>query len=419
VISYDDSARTKNVRICLVNTFHYRRGGDSTYTFDVARLLEAEGHQVMHFAMKHAKNADSPYERFFVENIDYQEVFRSRNPMKQATAFLRSLYSFEARRKFRALVAETRPDIVHFQNFRRHLTFSVVAEAKRQGLPVVYTAHDYDPVCPNSVLFAGNRICEVCAGGGYYKALGIRCKQRSLLGTLPLVLEGSFVNMMGYYDHIDLVITPSEFARRKLIEHGFEAAKVVTVHNFIDAGAYDPVFGGSGIVYFGRLAPEKGLETLIEAAATTARARIVLAGDGPLRTHLEDLSLKLGCQNVDFLGYVERDKLLAIVRKAMCVVMPSVWFENFPYSILEAFALGKPVIASRIGGMPEIVIDGHTGLLSEPGDALALSERIEYLLENPWAVEDLGRNARTKVEKEFDPATHYRRLKAVYDGLID
>ncbi|MFH1313615.1 MAG: glycosyltransferase [Candidatus Eisenbacteria bacterium] len=406
------------MRICLVNTYHYRRGGDSTYTFDLAGLLEARGHEVVHFAMSHPRNIRSEYEANFVDEIDYGRIFRAANPFAKMRAFLRSLYSFEARAKFGSFLDKTRPDIVHFQNFRRHLTFSVVQEAKKRNIPAVFTAHDYDPICPNSLLFAAGSVCEVCRGTGYHKAFAVKCKEQSLPGTLSVVLEGSFVKVKHYYDLFDLIITPSEFARSKLIEYGFDAGSVETVHNFIDAKAYEPAYGGEGVIYVGRLAAEKGLDTLIEAAASLKHTRFMIAGDGPQRQHLENLCVKLGCRSVDFLGYVERDQLLKIVRRAMCVVMPSIWFENFPYSILESFALGTPVVASNIGGMPESVKHEKTGLLFPPGDALALSKRIEYLQEKPSLAEEMGRTARTLVETRFDPETHYRKISEVYGRFV-
>lgn len=407
------------MRICLVNTYHYRRGGDSTYTFDLASLLKSRGDEVVHFAMRHPDNIRSEFEPYFAGHVDYIEDFKSGNPVRQVRAFLRSLYSFEAKAKFGALLDRTQPDVVHLQNFRRHLTFSVVQAARRRQIPVVFTAHDYDPICPNSLLFARGRVCEVCRGGGYHKALTVRCKEQAFLGTLAIVLEGAFVKMRRYYDAIDLVITPSEFARAKLIDGGFDPERVRTIHNFIDARLYEPDFSGRGVVYFGRLAYEKGLDVLLEAAKRLGRTPVTIAGDGPEKSRLKNLCLKSGCANVDFLGYVERGQLLQIVRKAMCVVMPSIWYENFPYSILEAFCLGKPVIASRIGGMPEIVRDGETGFLFEPGNSLALSERIQYLQENSSLVAEMGKQARARVEAEFDSDTHYDKLKRVYETLTD
>ena len=152
-----------------------------------------------------------------------------------------------------------------------------------------------------------------------------------------------------------------------------------------------------------------------------AFATLVLAGDGPEQEHLEgllgELRVKSGCGNVEFLGYVDRSRLHRVVGETMCVVMPSIWYENFPYAILEAFALGKPVVASNIGGMPEMVEDGETGLLFEPGSVRDLSRAIRYLLDNPRRAEEMGRKARQRVESEFDAETHYEQIIDLYGSL--
>lgn len=406
------------MRICLVNTYHYRRGGDCTYTFDLADLLRSKGHEVTHFAMKHPDNIDSEFSQYFVDHIDFGEAFRTRNPVKRAGAFLRALYSRQARTRFAELLDSTRPDIVHLQNFRRHLTFSIVEEAEGRRIPVIFTAHDYDPICPNSLLLAHGRICTVCRGRDYWRALFVRCKEDSVSGSLAIALEGSYARLRGYYGLIDVIVTPSRFARDRLVECGFDPQKVEVVHNFIDLSSYQPHYSGRDFIYFGRLVAEKGIETLIAAAAEAPDLRVLIAGDGPHKANLEDLCLKSNVHNVEFLGYVGRGRLHGMVSEALAVVMPSIWFENFPYSILEAFALGKPVIASDIGGMPETVEEGRTGILFEPGNALALAEKMKYLQRNPSLVEEMGRNARKRMETEFDAETHYRRLMEVYEKAL-
>jgi glycosyltransferase involved in cell wall biosynthesis len=410
------------VRVCLVNTFHYRRGGDCTYTFDLADLLRSRGHDVVHFAMQHPDNVASQYSGFFVDHTDFGQAFKSKNPIKRAMAFGRSLYSGEARRKFERLLDETQPDIVHLQNFRRHLTFSIVRAAKQRGLPVVFTAHDYDPVCPNSLLLAHGRICTACRGKHFYKAALVRCKENSLAGSLAIALEGMFTRIRRYYDLIDIVITPSAFARGLLVRWGFNPEKVKVVNNFIETASYPPQYGGEGVIYFGRLVAEKGLDTLLRASLELKDVRISLAGDGPERDRLVRLAGELGVKppggNVEFLGYVERGRLHEIVRGAMCVVMPSIWFENFPYAVLEAFALGKPVVASDIGGLPELVQEGRTGLLVEPGNPQGLAGAIGRLAAHPDQAAEMGRMARDRVKREFDSGTHYKRIMEVYRSLV-
>lgn len=407
------------MKICIVNTFHYRRGGDSTYAFDLAEMLRSRGDQVVHFAMKHPKNVASEFESYFVEMIDYKHVFGAGNPLVKARSFVRSLYSLEAKRRFRRLLNDTKPAVVHLQNFRRHLTFSIVPEAKKLGIPVLMTAHDYDLICPSSLLLAGGKICTACGGRHFYRAGLKKCKEGSLAGSLAVALEAYFIKMLQYDNLIDVVVTPSRFARDKMIECGFDAGRIRVINNFIDCALYRPDYSNDGyVLWAGRLTVEKGVEVLLDAAAALPETRFLIAGDGPCRRDLEQRALKLGLRNAEFLGYVERDGLLGLIGRSMLVAMPSIWYENFPYAVLEAFALAKPVVASRIGGMPELVIEGQTGLLFDAGDRAGLVEKIKALRGSPPLVLEMGRRARTRVETEFDAATHYRNIMQLYREVV-
>lgn len=407
------------MRICLVNTYHYRRAGDSTYTFDLADLLRSRGHEVFHFAMKHRYNASCPEEQFFVDYMDYRDISESAGPLSRLRAFMRSVYSREARSKFDALLENTRPDIIHLQNFRRHLTFSILGPALRRQIPVVFTAHDYDPVCPNSLFFADDEVCEICGGRHYFRALGRRCKQGSLGGTAAVVLESYFVKAMRYFNGIDRIVTPSAFARAKFIECGLSPERIEVINNFIDTSSFEARYGGGDyVVFFGRLAAEKGIDVLIEAVGEIGDVRVVIAGEGPMRDRLEARRAETGADNVEFLGYVDRVDLLPLIGGSMFVVVPSIWYENFPYNILESFALGKTVIGSDIGGIPEMVRDGETGYLVRPHDSRALADRIVRLARDDALRERMGRNARAVVENEFSAGIHYEKLMALYERLL-
>jgi glycosyltransferase involved in cell wall biosynthesis len=244
----------------------------------------------------------------------------------------------------------------------------------------------------------------------------VRCKDGSLAGSLAVALEGYFARIMRYYRLIDLIITPSRFAKTKMVECGRDERTIRVIHNFIDASRYKPDYGNDGfIIASSRLSSEKGIDLLLAALGRLPETRLMIAGDGPCRGALEQLAVKMGLWNAEFIGYVARDRLLTLVARARFVVMPSIWLENFPYSVLEAFALGKPVIASRMGGMPEMVVDGETGLLFESGNAAALAEKIAYLERNTGLAREMGGRARQRVETEFDSDTHYRNIRQAYD----
>jgi glycosyltransferase involved in cell wall biosynthesis len=408
------------VRVCIVNTFHYRRGGDSTYAFDLAALLEAHGDEAVHFAMRHPSNAPSEFEPYFVDEVDYRAIAEDGGVLAKIRSLPRSLYSFEARRRFAALLDAARPDVVHLQNFRRHLTFSIVPEARRRGIPVVMTAHDYDSICPNSMLFTGESICEVCKGRDFYKAVLVGCKDGKRAGSLAIALEGYFIRLMRYYDLIDVIVTPSRFAKDKLVEFGIDAARVTAIPNFVHASQYTPAYADQGyVVYAGRLSPEKGIPVLLEALKQLPDLKVLVIGDGQSRRALEDIAVKTGLTNTEFMGYVPRERLLEIVAGAMFVVMPSVWPENFPYAVLEAFALGKPVVASAVGGLPEMIEDEVTGLLVEPRDAAGLAAALKRLTADRGLARRMGEAGRRRVETEWDAASHYRSIRALYGSLVE
>lgn len=406
------------MKICLVNTFHYRRGGDSTYTLDLSDLLESKGHQVIHFAMKHPQNLPSKWDKYFADHIDFSVIFRNGSIAERTRAFLRSLYSFEVRRRFAKLLDDTQPEIIHLQNFRRHLTFSLLEEAKKREIPVVLTAHDYDPICPNSLLLASGKVCEACKNFKYYKAIFRRCKENSFLGTAAITMEGYFVLIRGYYSKIDLIIAPSDFLRSKLIEFKFDPKKIVHLPNFINSENFEPSFGGNGFIYFGRIAREKGLESLLKAASFLPDVKVTIAGGGPYEQKVLELKASLSCKNVHLTGHLGKQELAAEIRKSIAVVLPSICYENCPYSLLEAFAYGKPVIATRIGGIPEMVTQGENGLLIEPGDWVELKNHMSYLSQNPEVAKRMGTMARKTVETRFHAERHYNSLMELYERAI-
>jgi glycosyltransferase involved in cell wall biosynthesis len=246
-----------------------------------------------------------------------------------------------------------------------------------------------------------------------------RCKEGSVGGSLAIAAEAYFMKAMRYDRMIDLTITPSRFAKSAMVGCGQREARIRPIPNFIDGTLYRPAYGNEGyIICFGRLSIEKGLDVLVEAAARLPAVRVLIAGEGPCGESLRRLALKLGAKNAEFLGYVARDKLLELVSKAIFVVIPSVWPENFPYSVLESFAVGKPVVASRIGGLPEMVEDLKTGFLVEPGDPADLTQKIAYLAGNPALAVEMGKAARARIDTEFDASTHYGSIKKVYNELI-
>ena len=406
------------LRVLLANTYHFRGGGDSTYTFNLAELLRSRGHEVAFFAMQDRRNIGDPNSDLFVTQIDFRELNRHKTVLAGVKVLGRSVYSIEARRKFRLIVERVRPDVVHLQNIHAHITPSIIFEARQRGVPVVWTLHDYNLVCPNShflVDSSGER-CEACGSGAYYMAAIRRCKKGSFRASAMSSLEAYAHRMMRVRERVDAFLTPSGFLRDKLLQRGFPARRVHHLPLFVP----DETFRAGGdhrgyFLFFGRLEPIKGIRPLLEACRMSPDVRLMMAGQvgEQLAGELADLP-----PNVEYLGMKFGEELRALVDGAQAVVVPSLWYENQPFSILEAFALGKPVVASDLGGMTELVGDGRRGLLVAPGEARAIAEAMRWMARHPEEARRMGEEGRAYAMQVHGAEPHYAALMRVYKEAI-
>lgn len=292
-----------------------------------------------------------------------------------------------------------RPDIVHIHNIYYHLPASIIGTIKSRGIPIVYTVHDYHLISSDMNMYYKNRN--------------------------PLFLLGfylfMFINKLLWINsrNIDYFLAPSKFMRRKLISHGYSSRKVVYVPNFtfIKDKKYKPIIG-TYVLFFGRLLEHKGVQILIKSAMETPDIKYRIAGDGKYKRPLLELVDKLKVKNVEFVGKLNGKKLEDSILNARFCVVPSLWPENCPMTILEAFALKKTVIASDIGGIPEIVEDAKNGLLFKPGDSNDLAEKIRLLWNNPKLAEKSGSEGLKTIKEKFSPEVHYKKLMAVYHKVL-
>jgi glycosyltransferase involved in cell wall biosynthesis len=405
------------VRILQIQTYHFFRGGDSTYMFNLSRLLEERGHEVVHFAMQHSENLPSPYAGYFVSEIDFPALLERPTPASALRVLGRSIYSGEARGKITRLIADTKPDIAHIHNIHAHLTTSILSPLERAGIPIVWTLHDYKLVCPNSDLLSGDEICERCIPNRFHQIVLRRCKKGSLGASAVAMLVALHDRLTRVSSRVDRFIAPSRFLEGKLVEGGFDRDKITWLPNFVDVENSGTEPEGNYYLYFGRLSREKGVDSLIRAAARLGRGRLVILGDGPERPALERLASDRGAARIEFLGRRTREEVGALLGAAQFVVLPSRWYENLPFSIMEALAAGKPVIASDIGGIPEMVDDGVNGFVFPAGNEAALADRISVLLDSPDLRKEMGRKGREKALELYNPEYHYARIMEIYREL--
>lgn len=397
----------------MIHSFHHPRGGDATYTRTLTRLLQDAGHEVVPLAMRHPDNEPSVWEHRFPSYVDLRE---GENPMGRARAALRLVWSLEAAAATRALLADHRPDVAHVQHVHRHLTPSVLAPLHKAGVPIVWTVHDYELICPSGHLFTQGRPCERCFGHRYHQAVVHRCKWDRAAPSLAVALEKGVHALLGIQRYVDRFLCPSRYLADALIRAGLPADRVEHLPNFLECGEEGQA-QGEGWLYAGRLAEEKGVHVAIEAARQLPGMPLWICGSGPIEAQLRQQARDLPW--VHFLGQMGRAELARRLREVRAVVVPSLWPENFPYAVLEAQAAGRAVVASRIGGIPEQIEDGQDGLLVAPGDPTALARAVGGLLRDGQAARALGRAGRMRVERSVQPGPHLQRITDLYAILQD
>ena len=366
--------------------------------------------------MAHPANQESPYASYFVSQVDYSP---SSSLVKKLKAGARVIYSGEAQRKIDQIAEDTNPQLAHLHNIAHQLSPSILYALRRRSIPIVQTLHDLKLVCPTYTMYTQGQICERCLKGQYYNVVRYRCNKGSLLGSVANMVEMYLHRtLLHSYEQIDAFIAPSAFLRKKMIEGGLAPERIHHIPNFIAATDYLPQYENEGyLLFLGQLIPVKGLDVLLQALRFCSNVHLIVAGEGADRLRFEAFSKNHGL-NVSFVGFQTGNNLQKLSQNSLAVIVPSVWYENLPYSILEAFAYGKPVIASRLGGMAELVDDGETGYLFEAGNPQALAETIQRAVSDPNKLIEMGRVARAKVEQEFSPERHLEQIMNVYTNIL-
>lgn len=404
------------MKICLVNKFHYIKGGSETYYFGLADLLKKYGHEVIFFSMKDEKNFSCEQEKYFVENVDFNAKM---NPFQLAKASLKMLYSFEAKKKFKQLIEDEHPDIVHLNIFQSQLTGSIVDVAKDYNIPIVYTAHDLKSICPNYQMLNHGEVCENCLHGKYMNCFKSGCMKDSKAKSLLATMEAYVYKIKKIYEKIDFVITPSFFYKKKIEESGVMNCSILHIPNFlsVDTNYNSTNTDGNYFLYFGRLSREKGILTLVKAyALLDTNVPLYIVGRGPIENQIKNLIKEKGLEKkVLLLGFKSGDELGDIVSKSKCVCLPSEWYENGPYSIMEAQAMGRPVIVSENGGLPELVEDGVTGFVAKSKNVDDLANTlIKTLNKDDWDHEKIVKFAKDKYSAE----NYLKQIEECYNGLL-
>lgn len=334
----------------------------------------------------------------------------------RAAAFLGGTYSPSARAAMSRLLRRERPDLVHAHNLYPLLSPSVLVACRREGVPVVMSCHNFRLLCPEGTFFSHGAACEQCLGGRERRCVLRNCRG-NLLESAGYALRCYVARRFRLFkNNVSLFVAPTHFVRRKLAENGFGRSEFRVVPHMVSA----PPSGvdsshGEYAAYVGRLSPEKGIDVLLAAAARCPDVPVRVAGRPSEALEVAAQAAK----NVKLVGRLDRAQVDEFYARARFVVVPSVCFESFGLAAAEAMGHGLPVIASRIGGLPEVVEDGTTGLLSEPGDAAELADGMQFLWDRPDVGRQMGEAGREKALREYAPEVFFRRLTDAYARAIE
>lgn len=377
----------------------YRWPGGEGMVFDAeAALLHQQGHEVVKYLEDN-------------QRIDRMSCF---------VVAANTIWSHLSRQRLLQVLRKKRPDIAHFHN-----TFLLVSPAAyyaccQDSVPVVQTLHNYRLLCSAANFYRDEHVCEECLGKSFpWPGIFHACYHQSPAQT-SVVFAMLTVHrcLRTWQKNVDVYIALTNFAREKFIEGGFPAEKVVVKPNFIypDPGLREG--GGNYALFVGRLSPEKGIRTLLRAWQLIEKVPLKIIGEGPLMDELKEFARLKKIKKVELLGWAAHEEVLDLMKGAQTLVFPSEWYEGFPMTIIEAFACGVPVLASRLGGMAEIVENERTGLHFMAGDWKDLAAKVDWAWDHPKKMQEMGREARREYEIKYTAEQNYQILRNIYNRVL-
>ncbi len=396
-------------RILLVNKFYYPRGGDCICMINLEALLRRMGYEVAVYAMDYPQNLPSESSAYFAPEVSFQgsakEKFR---------AAARIFGGADIRRSFQKILNDFRPDVVHFHNIHSYLSPVIVRMAKEQGCRTVWTMHDYKLLCPSYNCLCQGEVCEACFTD-HTQVVRRKCMKNSLSASLLAYGESCYWRRDKLQQWVDTFVCPSDFMACKMRACGYDYTRLTTICNFIEqakldkfqtVNATDPA-SAPYYCYVGRLSEEKGVRLLLEVAEKLPYT-LYVAGGGPLA---EEFQARYASEKIHFLGHLGSSEVVTLVKQAQAMIIPSIWYENNPLSVIESLCMGTPVIGAEIGGIPELIREGD-GMLFPVGDKEMLASSIETLM----AAKDIDtQSIAERAQARFSEERYWQELKKVYE----
>lgn len=403
------------MKVIVANYRYFISGGPETYMFNFISEAEKRGIKVIPFSVKNDKNVATEYSKYFINNRYKNAVYFKDikiNPISIWRTIKGAFYNFEANRKLKKLIKKEKPDVLYALQVINTLSPSIFKTAKKLGLKVIHRVSDFNLIDPRSDLMKDGEVYE-----GYIhnldQCIKDRCVQNSFFASYIRVKSMKYHRKHKLYDYVDYFVTPSMFMKNKLIEGGFPENKIVHIPTFTKMEVKNTqVTQSNYFMFIGRVTPEKGVEYAIKALSLLTDTQIKLVITGTMDQISEESRLFIKENNlidrIEFVGFIGKEELSQLISKCIAVIHPAIWYENMPNSVLEAYAFSKPVIASNIGSLPEIVKDGETGYLFEPPNFYQLAEKMNMIIKNHE--NHLGKNGFDLTQSTFSVDLHMDKL---------
>nr|NJM03241.1 glycosyltransferase family 4 protein [Desulfobacula sp.] len=386
------------MNILLIHNSYINQGGEDFVVRIETNLFKAKG---------------LIYKTYCIENIKITDL------SSKIRIGLKAPYSKDQKQIIFKKIIELNPNIVHVHNFFPLLTPSVYDACIEAGVPVVQTLHNYRTICPGALLMRDGKICEICVTASPYNGALHTCYRNSFFASFAVARMVAYHRKKLTWQYkVNRFIALTEFGKNKFIEADFPANKIIVKPNFVE----DPLKSEKSIhpnrngkaLFVGRLSPEKGVD-ILNKAWKNIHYPLEIAGTGPLFSELK----KNSPDNITFLGQLSKEEVTHKMMESSFLIMPSICYEGFPLVIVEAFACGLPVLASRLGSMEEIIQDGITGMHFKAGDADDLAEKVSAMLASPERLIQMGINARNEYETKYTPEKNYELLMDIYNKVIE
>jgi glycosyltransferase involved in cell wall biosynthesis len=423
------------MKILVANYRYFVSGGPERYMFNVTDALRVSGHEVIPFSIRYRQNEPSPYSDYFVPPLGAEdEVYFRDHRMSPSTLLAtmnRLFFSQEVRSSVRRLVADTRPDVAYVLHYLRKLSPSLLVALKEEGIPIVVRLSDYQMLCPQAHLLRNGKPCSLCVGGNILPSVQHKCIQGSLPASAINALATWFHRYRGYFDLVDRFVVTNGFMYEMLRNSGVSGERISHIPTFVQPRALPEQLmhlKQDVVVYVGRLDYLKGVHILIEAVGTLKIKypevgwSFKIAGDGnpdyvsKLHARVDELDI---ADRIEFCGSLDIEGVFALLASSRIQVVPSLWYENLPNSLLEGYASCTPVVASDLGSLSATVVEGRTGFLFDPGNPESLAAVLAQCWQNKGALDDIGFNARILADTEYSERAHLEKLTSLFGVLLN